>query len=775
MKFIPRKAQAEILAYESGKLGVSAVPGSGKTHTLAMLAAKLAEKMIGLTNRSMIPGTEPVVLVVTFSNSAVNNFKARIAGLMVERGLIPGVGYEVRTLHSMAAEIVRLGGEKLGLDPEATIIDAFTSEYILWKIIDRQPEERLRAAFDAISSSKFDENYLNQKYTETWQDKFTLICQTVIKRAKDIGISAPRLSEAVSQAQSNPGLGESSTLLTLISEVYEGYQAQLAAYPGYDYEDLMAYAYQILNSDPVFLARMRERWPYILEDEAQDSSEIQERVLKLLSGENGNWVRVGDPNQAINVSFTTSNPDFLKDFLKIADRTVDLDCSGRSTKSILSCANRLIRWTAEDHPIASMRDALARPYIHLTPKNDASPNPPDQPARVIFDPKAYRTDEEIAVVSKLAIRHAQMNPKETIAILAPTNERGLKFSEFIRESEIEVIEFLKSTVQDRDTGNILATIFKWLARPRVMKSQFTDLFKLLMSRPKELDFYLDETGQTQAMKIFGKFRQDKVVDFFYPESERAFEDQLRSFGAEEIVYQTLIRVRELARKWLESRCLRIDQLVLLIAQDIFVNPVDLSIANRLARAVLRVTQSDPTVTFDDMAQQIIEAAERPEVSSGPGDEEGDFDPNLYRGKIVVTTYHKSKGLEWDQVFLTSLNNYDFPIGRAYREKGYMETYRSQLYYARDRMDVQSEAIEQMECLCADPPRVYYEGVATGKNADSYAAERLRLLFVGITRAKKGLYASWNIGKLGKPMVEAISVRSLRQMLNEDQKGGKAAS
>ena len=46
MKFIPRKAQAEILTYESGTLGVSAVPGSGKTHTLAMLAAKLAEAII---------------------------------------------------------------------------------------------------------------------------------------------------------------------------------------------------------------------------------------------------------------------------------------------------------------------------------------------------------------------------------------------------------------------------------------------------------------------------------------------------------------------------------------------------------------------------------------------------------------------------------------------------------------------------------------------------------------------------------------------------------
>ena len=65
MKFIPRKAQAEILTYESGTLGVSAVPGSGKTHTLAMLAAKLAEAIIRSYSSPFIPGTEPVVLVVT--------------------------------------------------------------------------------------------------------------------------------------------------------------------------------------------------------------------------------------------------------------------------------------------------------------------------------------------------------------------------------------------------------------------------------------------------------------------------------------------------------------------------------------------------------------------------------------------------------------------------------------------------------------------------------------------------------------------------------------
>ena len=40
----------------------------------------------------------------------------------------------------------------------------------------------------------------------------------------------------------------------------------------------------------------------------------------------------------------------------------------------------------------------------------------------------------------------------------------------------------------------------------------------------------------------------------------------------------------------------------------------------------------------------------------------DFDPDLHQGKAVVTTIHKAKGLEWDRVYLLSVNNYDFPAG-----------------------------------------------------------------------------------------------------------------
>jgi DNA helicase-2/ATP-dependent DNA helicase PcrA len=76
-----------------------------------------------------------------------------------------------------------------------------------------------------------------------------------------------------------------------------------------DFDDLIRLALRCLQTDPEYLARLQYRWPYILEDEAQDSSHMQEMILRLLSSRSGNWVRVGDPNQAIYETFTTADPN----------------------------------------------------------------------------------------------------------------------------------------------------------------------------------------------------------------------------------------------------------------------------------------------------------------------------------------------------------------------------------------------------------------------------------------------------------------------------------
>ena len=126
-----------------------------------------------------------------------------------------------------------------------------------------------------------------------------------------------------------------------------------------DFDDLIRLAIQALEADADYLQRLRQQWPYILEDEAQDSSRLQEEILAQLAGPGGNWVRVGDPNQAIYESFTTASPKYLREFLAREEVVARfLPNSGRSTVSIIELANHLVDWTMQEHPVEAAREAL---------------------------------------------------------------------------------------------------------------------------------------------------------------------------------------------------------------------------------------------------------------------------------------------------------------------------------------------------------------------------------------------------------------------------------
>ena len=110
--FIPRPSQQKILdtllnAEGPVRLGVSAAPGSGKTHILSYLAAELVQRV----------GDEQEVLIVTLVNAAVDNFRRRVDGFVRTQGLLPGFNYRVCTLHSLAHEIVRQRPSLVGLEP----------------------------------------------------------------------------------------------------------------------------------------------------------------------------------------------------------------------------------------------------------------------------------------------------------------------------------------------------------------------------------------------------------------------------------------------------------------------------------------------------------------------------------------------------------------------------------------------------------------------------------------------------------------------------------
>jgi DNA helicase-2/ATP-dependent DNA helicase PcrA len=56
-----------------------------------------------------------------------------------------------------------------------------------------------------------------------------------------------------------------------------------------DFDDLLWAAVRALRNDDNFRRRLGQRWSFILEDEAQDSTPLQETMLALLSQDHGNW------------------------------------------------------------------------------------------------------------------------------------------------------------------------------------------------------------------------------------------------------------------------------------------------------------------------------------------------------------------------------------------------------------------------------------------------------------------------------------------------------
>jgi DNA helicase-2/ATP-dependent DNA helicase PcrA len=120
----------------------------------------------------------------------------------------------------------------------------------------------------------------------------------------------------------------------------------------------------------------------------------------------------------------------------------------------------------------------------------------------------------------------------------------------------------------------------------------------------------------------------------------------------------------------------------------------------------------------------------------------DADPESQKGKVTVATMHSAKGLEWDRVYLMSINNYDFPSAEP------QDSFIGEKWFVRGQLNLQAEALEQLERLADELPFPYEEGKATEKARVEYASERLRLLYVGITRARRELVITYNTGRDG---------------------------
>ena len=703
------------------RLAVSAVPGSGKTLTLALLAADLiVSDRIGDTGE---------VLVVTVQNSAVANINQRIRDILRDQGL-PPVGYQVCTLHKLAADIIRERADLAGVSETLTIVDDAESR--------RAHRHAARTWIDehrAWWESFVPDGSANQrqKAMDKWRDRTQEISREVTKLAKHLRYTPERAAVEVGR--------DAGPFLQMGVALYRQYQRYLMARGGLDFDDLIWRAMDALQQDPSFLQALRRRWPFLLEDEAQDSSPLQQEILSLLAGDALSWVRVGDPNQAINSTFTAADPRYFRHYQRQPDVVkARLPESGRCAQPIIDLANYLVQWTVTSHPLERVREMAFEPQeIEPTRPGDAQPNPPADDSHIVVRTGGFETPEDEAkALARYAGDYLRRMPDRSAAILCPANWLGAKVVEALQDPEGPGVPFddlLRSTPQLRRVAEVLGAIGLYLANP-TRALVLASLYETLAQDDGE-----DACSSETMHRRLAVLRSLQPEGLLFPQTTGTLRDELPP--GVELSRESLRSLERFARRvarWVRAASLPIDQLLLTIGQDLFTKEEDLALCHTLAAGLRSAGEMHPEWRLGEHVEELQRVASN-KASMG-GLSLADTGYVAKTGRVAVTTMHKAKGLEWDAVYLMSVDSLEFPtrLDDAFRDEPYFMPGRAPSVEARKELEQLARDEPILSVL--NIPAVSETSTVDASRLETIA-ERLRLLYVGITRARRDLAITWS--------------------------------
>ena len=134
-------------------------------------------------------------------------------------------------------------------------------------------------------------------------------------------------------------------------KLYKEYEVELETRNKLDFEDMLSLTYELLSERKDILTAVQNRYQYILVDEFQDINFLQYNIIKLMAGKKQNITVVGDDDQSI-YRFRGARPEimlgFERDFRNVSK--VFLDINFRSTTQIVDASTKLISFNSKRFP-----------------------------------------------------------------------------------------------------------------------------------------------------------------------------------------------------------------------------------------------------------------------------------------------------------------------------------------------------------------------------------------------------------------------------------------
>ena len=357
---LPTQEQAQIIeSRHFGPAVIIAGAGSGKTETMS-------QRVLWLVANGVV--TPNQILGLTFTRKAAGELSIRIrkrlkqlqkVGLLPpdpETGIDPDLAVGVSTYHSYAGQILVEHGIRIGIDADSHPL----GEAAAWQL-----------------TSRIVNSFSDLEYEITHKPDY--IIETVMNLSGELGEHNKRVADI------RPFLEENLSQLMAVTEpsnddvreAIKTAQERLAILPMVEkvdqerlengqltFNDQMSIAARLVEAVSDISTIERSKYPVVLLDEYQDTSNSQVRFLSALYGHGHSVTAVGDPNQAI-YGWRGASAETLGTFAEYFGAntiTFELLTTWRNDQNILDCANKVIAKIAKLSPKQSgVKELIARP------------------------------------------------------------------------------------------------------------------------------------------------------------------------------------------------------------------------------------------------------------------------------------------------------------------------------------------------------------------------------------------------------------------------------